>query len=69
MPARSKTQDTDDTSPKAGALSSADAARYLGMSPKTLQNRRSLGLAPRHGNHPGGGVYYRVADLDAYLSS
>lgn len=52
-----------------GAMNSADAADYLGLSPKTLQNWRVKGDGPpyvRHGQ-TGGRVSYRVVDLDAYL--
>lgn len=57
------------STPRIGAMSSADAAEYLGLSPKTLTNWRVRGDGPpyvRHGK-TGGRVSYRVKDLDAYL--
>jgi hypothetical protein len=53
------------------ALPAAQAAAYIGVSPKTLTNWRSDGMGPpyiRHGA-PGARVSYLVKDLDAYLAS
>jgi len=45
---------------------SAEVAAYLGRSPKTLRNWRSLGIGPKPiGRH--GGVRYRWSDVEAYL--
>lgn len=51
-----------------GALSTDDAAAYICHSPGTLQNWRSLGIGPAYCK-VGRRVVYRVADLDAWLSS
>jgi hypothetical protein len=43
------------------------AAAYVGVvSPKTMENWRSLGIGPRY-LKLGGRVAYRIADLDAWL--
>ncbi len=51
-------------------LSTAQAARYLGLSAQTLTNWRSTGRQ----NQPaflriGGRIRYKAEDLDAYLQS
>lgn len=49
-------------------LRPADAAAYLGMSPITLRNWRSIGDGPvyfRIGNR----VFYAQPDLDSFLES
>ena len=50
-------------------VSSVAAARYLGYEPQTLVNWRNLGKGPRfvRDGRPGSRVFYRVADLDAWL--
>lgn len=50
-------------------VSSAAAARYLGLEPQTLTNWRNLGKGPRfvRDGKPGSRVFYRVADLDAWI--
>lgn len=50
-------------------LPSAAAARYLGVSAQTLSNWRYEGRGPtyRRDGRPHSRVYYRVADLDAWL--
>ncbi|MGO2312778.1 MAG: helix-turn-helix transcriptional regulator [Brachybacterium tyrofermentans] len=62
---------TTATPTRAGAVSSTEAANYLGLSPKTLANWRAQGDGPpyvRHGSR-GGRVSYRLIDLDAYLEA
>lgn len=54
------------------AFSTADAAKLLGVSAKTLANWRCLGKGPtyiRLGNSPRAQVLYRYEDLDAWLST
>ncbi len=43
------------------------AARYLGLSPNTLEAWRSRGGGPRFVKYPRA-VRYRVADLEAYMA-
>jgi excisionase family DNA binding protein len=47
-------------------LSNTDAAAYLGISPKTLNDWRSAGRGPDY-LKIGTLVRYRQSDLDAYL--
>jgi excisionase family DNA binding protein len=47
-------------------LSNADAAAYLGISPKTLNDWRSAGRGPDY-LKIGTLVRYRQSDLDAFL--
>jgi len=42
------------------------AARYLGLSPNTLEAWRSRGGGPRYVKYPRA-VRYRVTDLDAFM--
>lgn len=49
-----------------GALSSVDAADYVGLSPATLSTWRSRGKGPIYVKL-GRSVVYRIADLDAFL--
>ncbi len=44
----------------------AGAARYLGVSPNTLRNWRTLGRGPRF-YKIGALVKYRASDLDAFV--
>ena len=59
-------------------LSSAEAAEFLGVNPKTLNNWRSQGKGPAYVKHAGaidglgrqrGTVGYRLADLRDYVST
>lgn len=56
----------ENTSPIGGLLNRTDAARYLSMSPATLDEFRRAGkvLSVRHG----GRWMYSVRDLDSYIS-
>jgi predicted DNA-binding transcriptional regulator AlpA len=49
-------------------LSNADAARYVGISPKTLNDWRSAGRGPSY-LKIGTLVRYRQSDLDAFLDA
>jgi hypothetical protein len=49
-----------------GRLDPINAAAYLGLSPKTLANMRTLGTGPRFIKR--GRIFYRIADLDAWLA-
>lgn len=55
------------------ALDTAGAARYIGLAPKTLANRRSpsspIDGPPWRNLGPRGKVVYLIADLDAYLDA
>lgn len=54
------------------ALSTTNAAAYLGVSPGYLRNLRSLGEGPdyrRLSDSPKSAVVYLVRDLDAWLES
>ena len=51
-----------------GRLDRANAARYTGFSIKTLAMHASAGTGPKF-QKTGGRVFYRRADLDAWLSS
>ena len=48
-----------------GALPSAEAATYLGISPKTLSNWRAAGRGPQYSRFGKvhGRVVYRIVDL------
>lgn len=48
-----------------GRVPRADAAAFLGLSPKTLACWSSLGLGPIP-RKTGGRVFYRLADLEAF---
>jgi len=53
-----------------GALTTKQAAEYVGLAAGTLENKRLAGEGPRWGRHGRkGGIYYRVVDLDAYLAA
>jgi hypothetical protein len=45
----------------------AQAAEYLGLSPRTLSNMRSSGDGPTF--YKIGGVFYKKADLDAWIET
>lgn len=51
-----------------GYLCRAEAARYLGLAPKTLANHASKGTGPRYSKPPNSHPRYRVTDLDSWLS-
>jgi hypothetical protein len=46
-------------------LNAAQAALYVGLSPRTLEKMRTLGGGPRFRKH-GRYVRYHIADLDAW---
>ncbi|MPV50275.1 helix-turn-helix domain-containing protein [Pseudactinotalea sp. HY160] len=48
-------------------LTTAEAAAYLSLSPRTLRNWRWLGRGPIP-VYVGGAVRYRVGDLNAYVA-
>lgn len=54
-------------------LSTAQAAAFLGLSPATLRNYRTLACGPRFYKAPRpdgrGRVFYSVADLEAYRAA
>lgn len=53
-----------------GRMDTENAARYVGLSPKTMANQRALGLGPQYikgGYSRTGRVWYLRKDLDAYL--
>lgn len=49
------------------AYTSADAARLIGISPRTLKNWRWAGKGPRPTRVSSACVLYRREDLDAWL--
>jgi predicted DNA-binding transcriptional regulator AlpA len=51
------------------ALTTAEAAQYLGLSPKTLGNLRTIGGGPRYIKYSHRAVRYQKADLDAWIDS
>lgn len=53
---------------KLSVLDTKEAAAHLGVAPKTLANRRSIGEGPRY-MKLGGAVRYRIEDLDAYMAA
>jgi hypothetical protein len=53
----------------AGMLKSSDAAAFLGKSPKTLRNWRSDGAGPVFETIGGGGTFYPLAGLLAFVRS
>lgn len=46
-------------------LPTRDAARYLGLSPRTLEKHRCVGTGPTY-HQIGGAVRYLLTDLDAW---
>ncbi|HEY1606557.1 MAG TPA: helix-turn-helix domain-containing protein [Allosphingosinicella sp.] len=51
-----------------GRVSREDAARYLGKKSKTLAEYARLGVGPVP-RKTGGRVFYRLADLEAYVAT
>lgn len=49
-------------------LSTAQAAHYIGLSPRTLERMRRTGRGPRFRKH-GRYVRYHIAELDAWSES
>ena len=49
-------------------LSTAQAAHYVGLSPRTLERMRRTGRGPRFRKH-GRYVRYHIADLDVWSES
>ena len=54
--------------PKTVRLKGPEAAEYLGLSHSSLEKMRLQGRGPRY-LKLGGRVFYRRADLDAYLDA
>jgi hypothetical protein len=52
-----------------GLLTEAEAAAYLRVRPRTLQDWRVRAVGPRFVRYSGRGVRYRMADLGAWLAS
>lgn len=50
-----------------GRVSRSDAARYLGLSPKTLAERKGKGLPP-YDVKVGGRVFYYLQELDRFIA-
>ena len=46
-------------------LRTAEAARYLSLSPRTLEKHRTYGTGPAY-RKIGGRVVYRLEDIEAY---
>jgi hypothetical protein len=59
------THKTTELTVEAAFLNSIEAARFLGLSPRTLDRWRWAGFGPRFRRH-GGRVVYAVADLLAW---
>jgi len=55
-------------SPRRSAVSRAAAARFVGLSIRTLEKHRIYGTGPRY-SKLGGRVVYRVEDLQAWVES
>jgi DNA-binding transcriptional MerR regulator len=53
---------------EAGLLTPPAAAKYLGVSLRTLQSWHERGIAPKSIKYPSGARRYRKADLDAYIA-
>lgn len=51
-----------------GRIARADAARFLGRTPKTLAEWARLGLGPRP-HRVGGRIFYFLKDLQAFVAS
>lgn len=56
------------TTPFRHCLHVSEAAEYLGLHPRTLDNWRSQGCGPRY-VRVGRRIVYRVADLETYIES
>lgn len=67
---KDETQTTVPALPDDAALNTAQASQYLGLSPSTLRNWRSISFGPRYykatRSDGGGRVFYTRADLDAF---
>ena len=64
-----KTLHVAETEPmSAYAMSTADAAAFVGLSVKTLANMRSDGTGPKY-LKVGSKVLYRVSDLEDWIDS
>ena len=50
-------------------LRTIEAARYVGLSPSTLEKQRLVGDGPRFMRLGGRAVGYAIEDLDAWLDS
>lgn len=50
-----------------GRIARADAATYLGLTPKTLAEWSRLGRGPRP-RRVGGRIFYMQCDLDAFVA-
>ena len=48
-------------------LRTQEAARFLGLSPRTMEKHRTYGTGPRY-SKLGGRVVYRVDDLQAWVA-
>lgn len=59
--------DTDATPATIGLMTDDQTATYLGLAPRTLANWRSRKKGPRPAMRIGRAVYYRRADVDAWL--
>jgi hypothetical protein len=53
---------------RANCMRAGDAARHLGIAPKTLANWRSAGKGPRF-SRLGRAIVYRVEDLDRFVEA
>ncbi|AHW64793.1 Hypothetical protein CGLY_11740 [Corynebacterium glyciniphilum AJ 3170] len=51
------------------SLRPSEAARVIGVTPKTLSNWRGRGKGPSYVRVGQRGIFYRIEDLDAWLSS
>lgn len=56
------------TDPLSRYLKTPEAARVLGLSPRTLEKHRSCGTGPAY-LKVGGAVRYRLADLEAWAEA
>ena len=48
------------------ALKESEAAEFLGLAPKTLQNLRGTGTGPKYSRMPNGRVRYRLDVLQQW---
>lgn len=55
------------TKSRPGYATRVQAAEYIGVSPKTLANWKSLGRGPKWTKKGGGVIRYLWADLDAWM--
>ncbi|WP_369913880.1 helix-turn-helix transcriptional regulator [Xanthomonas sp. NCPPB 3005] len=61
-------QERDVRLPERDRMKVPDAAKHLGVSVSTLDKMRHEGRGPRY-LKIGGRIFYRVADLDAYIDA